>query len=772
MAGKRRNVSAGILSAGVALLLAAPVPAANTQMSRSDVPVCSGGELQRWFNATTFSLGVEAADTRGAWIGDFVVYEEDWWIREDDPVYFPFDAVKTTLCGIQAEYTWHDESFSDEADWNLNIVPDPFYASLLLFPASLPYVSDIRPCPCPAGAACTPGSTVDCMQAEVTPDEHVYENPWFPHEGGASAADDKRVCTYGPWVGDIGHGRRPEIHPAEVIWWRDPMGEDSSYTVLLIQEDSNRFDRPHWGEWYYRNADDAPPGWLPWSAPPREPLVRFAFQALAGEPVTKLDVREFEGFRRHVVTADPPSLAADADDGRDHALEVDGMVVVEVSELQVVDDDLGVGFSGVCRSADDSRIQGYVDLRARLSRDDHGQEGFFPLHVVKTTVGATYNPPVLPQAPVGGVIVDVGLYDDSLHGGEAPWAPDLFGDLVITLTPRQETSLEELVIDEIVLVGPGGATLPVEFELTRNPEAGQPTEARVFEVPLLAPRTLRIVTPGGELTRTASGHGLWSRIAADGPFDLPAGEPAWEAIAEAAGGKAVDPPAAVAATATVDLELGAEHVPQQGEDLQPEGSTALTRALDRALAGGDPETLGKLFGTKEPFTTSWSPFTARNLTTGATLQVVPGSERLSDAVAFEVLPPAADGRQGVRLHFPDRGDEVIEVVAAGSVADPYSAAPEARVTVWSHVLQGDAGEALAEALLASAATMRELEANALVAQSRLGVDPEAAIGDERGRAARGARVQALQASDDGRVTVAELRTVLAAVDAWASTGTK
>lgn len=72
--------------------------------------------------------------------------------------------------------------------------------------------------------------------------------------GTGRHADGKTVCTYGPWVGDAGHGRRPEIHPAEIIWWREPVEGGSEYTVLLVHDDSNRFDRPHWGEWYFRGA--------------------------------------------------------------------------------------------------------------------------------------------------------------------------------------------------------------------------------------------------------------------------------------------------------------------------------------------------------------------------------------------------------------------------------------------------------------------------------------------------------------------------------------
>ena len=328
-----RCTLAVILSTVAILGSAAPGHSANTVRSRSDLPVCTAADLARWNEATDHSLGVEASDVGGNWIGSFPVYERDWF-SSNDLVYFPYDALRKTLCGVMAEYTWHDEEFSDEADWNLNIVPDPHYAFLLDGIAARPSVSQIRPCTCPPGAPCTTGARVDCMQAEVTPDDNVYDNPWFPEGGGASLADAKRVCVHGPWVGDAGHGRRPEIHPAEIIWWSDSIEAGTVLTLLLVQEDSNRFDRRSWGEWYYQGAGDAPARWRPWSAVPRQPSVRLAFEAVAGSPASKLTVREVGSFRRNVVTADPPSLATDSDDGPDHALEVDGMIAVEVEALR------------------------------------------------------------------------------------------------------------------------------------------------------------------------------------------------------------------------------------------------------------------------------------------------------------------------------------------------------------------------------------------------------------------------------------------------------
>lgn len=748
------------------------ISAADTSKTRADIPVCTEELRARWLEATQQSLGVDASDPEGGWIGSFAVYEKDWW-NGDDEVYFPYDSVKTTLCGVMAEYTWHDESFSDEADWNLNIVPSPFYQSLLRGPAALSGVSEIRPCPCPTGADldCVTGESIDCMQAEITPDEHVYQNPWFPNRSGPSAADGKQVCVYGPWVGDAGHGRRPEIHPAEIIWWRDPLGGDDSYTILLVHDDSNRFDRAEWGEWYYRGAGADPFGWRPWSAPPRTADVQIAFQAIDGQPAPKLDVREIEGFRRHVTTSGDPVLSQDTDDGRHHALIVDGQTVVEVDELQSRDDDLGVRFTGLCRSADGSRIEGFVGLTARLSENDAGREGFFPLNVVRTTSESTYDPPTFPILPLFEPLGEMVMAPEDLQIGTTPWGPDLLTGAVLTFVPLEPgTGLAP--IEELVVEGPEGSpSLALEFDLTEA--EGGSFVATVAGFPTFGVRRLVIGTGAGTYMRELSGHALWHRYRTESPFDREAEPEAWETIAEAAGGVPVEPPAELAATSETFVELGPELVPRRGDSLQPEGNSAVTQAVSDTLAAGDPEAIARLFGTESPYAGDWGPITARDLSTGEPVEVVEigtGMEPPPDAVAYERLPATPEGLRHARFHFPkSTGRSVIEVEVAATVTDPFGSSPEARTTLWSHGLRGTPGEELADALLVAAARMRELDPEALLAQSALEVKATGAVLDRVARAARSARLQALRAADDGLVTPAELETVLAAVTAWSRT---
>ena len=253
---------------------------------------------------------------------------------------------------------------------------------------------------------------------------------------------------------------------------------------------------------------------------------------------------------------------------------------------------------------------------------------------------------------------------------------------------------------------------------------------------------------------------------ASATFEKPGGNGAWEAIAESAGGKAVDPPAEVLSAEVAQLDLTPEYVPRKEDGLEPEGNTALTRVLDAALAEDESEGRSKLFGTDRPFTTDWTSFIARDLATGEALEVVESAGALTEAVAYELLPSDLTGRRAVRLYFPQGSEgRVIEVTAVGTVTDPFGASSEARTTTWSHVIQGSPGPELADAVLRSAAAMRDLDSGALFAQSEVVLDPDATAAEDN-PSARAARLEALRAAEDGQVTVAELRQVLAAVDAW------
>jgi hypothetical protein len=132
------------------------------------------------------------------------------------------------------------------------------------------------------------------IEAEVTPPRALLESPSNPlrcadcdlrTDGRAAAQTIKlvdppqEICTYGPWVQESIHGFRPEIHPAEAIYWR---GTDGTWNLLMLQDASYRFDASDPRRW---KTVFGPAG-SPSTTVPGEHWVQ---EAMIGEFVVPLD---------------------------------------------------------------------------------------------------------------------------------------------------------------------------------------------------------------------------------------------------------------------------------------------------------------------------------------------------------------------------------------------------------------------------------------------------------------------------------------------------
>jgi len=146
------------------------------------------------------------------------------------------------------------------------------------------------------------------VECEITPDEKFYDNAYFTRADHVSPNLGKTVGLYGPWVRDFGHGGRPEIHPCEIIWWRDTAtGNLTKWTFLIVQDDSNRYDR---------KSDFSGSIDYPWSAPPRPAAVAVALELNAGfHHKYRLSARRHRNMavlRAPVATTDPAAYALSA----------------------------------------------------------------------------------------------------------------------------------------------------------------------------------------------------------------------------------------------------------------------------------------------------------------------------------------------------------------------------------------------------------------------------------------------------------------------------
>lgn len=199
---------------------------ADLNLGSDDLPVCKDYQVDSWHRIVTDSLGVAGRDVAGVYIRGFPV-EKNWLLHPYYNNWYPNDVYKQTLCGKLHRFGVYDGGWpeADEMDWNNFIIPNLPYR--FIWSDTLIYADSLDPL---FWKKC--GNTRECVEAELTPDQRFYENPWFPKTDEISPLENENargptVCTYGPWIRERIHHGRPEIHPSELIWWKDHFADGS-----------------------------------------------------------------------------------------------------------------------------------------------------------------------------------------------------------------------------------------------------------------------------------------------------------------------------------------------------------------------------------------------------------------------------------------------------------------------------------------------------------------------------------------------------------------
>jgi hypothetical protein len=326
-------------------------------------------------------LGVEArGQSGGNWVGLNAATDgfHDW---------APLDDFKTTICGELSRFGTFEPTRESpvlrllpeipEHDWNIILVPKPFTVFDERFQLARRLMErghegDLESC-----------EGRPCFEAEVTPHSRLLN---VNAAGGwlTTCRRGQTLCTFGPWVGDGGHGYRPEIHPAERIWWRD--GE--RLKLIAVQDASQRFRDHRQYEW----TQESDPRWHPWAAPAMQGDFRVAFEAPSdGEPELRID-QVLDHNVRGVTPplADPAPLFTFTRGGNEVArlrvrLRLGAMsdrLALDLGRLDVAPED-------VCLRDDGRSVQGYVRIHDVLGYRFQDGEGFDAFEVVAPILDAT-----------------------------------------------------------------------------------------------------------------------------------------------------------------------------------------------------------------------------------------------------------------------------------------------------------------------------------------------------------------------------------------------
>ncbi len=723
-------------------------------LTTATCPICTDEQISTWRHVVLEQLGVDGIDVDGHWIGAFPNDSKQFFPNINN--WIPLASEKRVLCGKLHHFDFYDPFTSgDEADWNNFIIPSPAFANL---------IEDAKVVKEPNDDWHSCEGKFDCMEAEITPDETYFENLLNSKELDRSALEGETICTYGPWVHEHVHSDRPEIHPSELYWWRSRLSNGKfAYNLMQLQEDSNRFDREENYDFGFP-WDDPPPGWRAWSAVPRTNRFRIAFEL--DPSATTLTFRINQIDARFV-----QERWNDQTPGSTHDLQYNGKVVLRVEELLPNEGELGVAFGSVCRNAENTRLQGYIALIESVGEDDRGKEGYQTLQV------QVDNPPFFHDELVGdwpeiaplelrtsGPIVRFEAKPNSLRRVASEGVPSLAGDVEVQLTARPGAAQTiDLSNVNVVLVTASGRR-KLQFQPTVAALSGKESSGVIAELPLTAEATLEITADGEAVSVPVPTLSLAPRVVAVSPQQLTKADGAWKSLAKVAAGRDVElpVPGSVQRSRQWRIEAAPSYAPVRAGKASPEDESPFAEALNDVVRTGNKQRLSELFGTAAPFRVNWS-FRATNLTTGKPVPV----RRGANATPTDVR---VDSNQGGSLQstldvtFPQQpANAVFELIATAKMRDPFGVGGTVQQRISSHVItQADARE-LARTMVQTAATLAGASPDDLDSASDLGApvidheDDNPRVVDLQTSRAQMVRLLALDASQDQRITVDELR---------------
>lgn len=299
--------------------------------------------------------------------------------------WYPIRTEKQHFTGIVSRFGV--SNFGDESDWNIHLIPENGFEDFIS--DAIPYRS---------GKWNTAADGRYTVEAEITPDEHRYGNPWFTNSGSKTSLLNKRITVYGPFVREEAHGNHPEIHPSEQIWWKQ---SDNTHIVLLLNDDSNRFDDRAdtvvrngttttviKGDYTARRVTSyAYQPWSPNKKQEAEIWVAFELNPDLGGLKVDLQTLDAHNFYKNIVSADVAQ-------GDRYSISYKGNTVLTVQESAGLDPFTSITFRNVCMNTATGKLQGYIVIHTAVG-NGNGDEGFVALQIDQRPVPINAQPAIV-----------------------------------------------------------------------------------------------------------------------------------------------------------------------------------------------------------------------------------------------------------------------------------------------------------------------------------------------------------------------------------------
>ena len=718
----------------------------NFNITTATTPACTTDQNKLWERVVNHQQGVRGLDHVREEIEMFPA-EKFGFLNINN--WHPVNGRKETLCGTLHHFNVFDGS-GDEMDWNNFVIPSPEFQFL---------ITDVLPLKGGSGTWCVDDNwhdcdgTDNCLEAELTPDETFYNNPWFPKSTGDSVLEGRQICTYGPWIHECVHGHRPEIHPSEQYWWKEKWHDADLWWLMALQDDSNRFDE----EDEFDTEDEQSNEWRPWGAAPISSRFMIAFEVNPAGSVLRYEIGE--AFAQNVVTKKDADSMEDADNGMQHALVYNGDLVLRANENQERDTDIGVTFTDICRQPGDT-LRGFVSLSTRVGVTNDGQEGYHVLFVTGHT--EEVRPPVRIPEVATDVIVLTQAKEDSMKPVEIDGRLQLVGELKTKVRAGNRAGKADATIERMEVAAPIHLRDALVFE--PDPKGG---DGSIKGLRLMESTQMTFETAAG--TRTGStwpGLAVAALIDEQVSGDTVAPASVWPELVKAAGGNVAMPPQGLRVLRVGETKLSAAiqyAMLKDGRVGLEEGSPFVER-LNEVLAKGDEKELSAIFGTNQPFKVEWS-FEAADIRTGASVQVVKSTGqavvRGQTAVVVSDVP-GKYSNQAVRIAFPEDSNGIYELKATAKITDVFGSTNETEHRMWSHYLADGKRGTIVKPLLPAIAAAAGVPAEDLMAATGYGKLPpnDPRHLDPKVRRALIVYTFALQAVDDSRISVDELTSLI------------
>jgi hypothetical protein len=308
--------------------------------------------------------------------------------------WFPIRLEKQMLTGTFLEFSV--SNYGDESDWCIHLLPDVQFQDFIT--DAIPYQKDNWYAD---GSWKTGPDGRFLIEAEITPDERRYGNPWFNNAQKYSPLINKRLTVYGPFVREEAHGNHPEIHPAEQIWWTEPNGQT---IVLLVIDDSNRFESM---DDYSSERVKITPA-HPWAEENgQRATMSYAFEVNPATGGQYIAIQAIDDLEFHAA-----GDFADQGDGSKHIIRYKGNTVLTVQEADATDKFLGIKFRNVCFNTATGKLQGFIDIETAIGNGS-GKEGFVALQINKQDVPLNAKPALF-TGDLFNTWKNFGFYDDQV----------------------------------------------------------------------------------------------------------------------------------------------------------------------------------------------------------------------------------------------------------------------------------------------------------------------------------------------------------------------